>query len=109
MCIGIPMRVLETDGVTALCEGRGERHRLNMLMVGNCPSGSWVLSFLGSAREILTEEDAARTNRALDGLEAALRGDFNFEEHFTDHAGPDREKGAIADLHGGAFHRDDGR
>lgn len=87
MCIGIPMRVLENDGVTALCEGRGERRRLNMLMVGDCPPGSWVLSFLGSAREILTEEDAVRTNHALDGLEAALRGNFNFEEHFPDLAG----------------------
>ena len=84
MCIGIPMRVLETDSITALCEGRGERHRLNMLMVGNCPPGSWVLSSLGSAREILTEEDAARTNRALDGLEAALRGDFDFGDYFPD-------------------------
>lgn len=109
MCIGIPMRVLETDGFTALCEGRGERHRLNMLMVGKCPPGSWVLASLGSAREILTEEDAARTNRALDGLEAALRGDVNFEEHFAGLAGPDREKGSIADLHGGAFYRDNGR
>ena len=84
MCIGIPMRVLETDGITALCEGRGERHRLNMLMVDNCPPGSWVLSSLGSAREILTEEDAARTNRALDGLEAALRGDFDSGNYFPD-------------------------
>lgn len=100
MCIGIPMRVLETDGFTALCEGRGERHRLNMLMVGECPPGSWVLASLGSAREILTEEDAARTNRALDGLEAALRGDLNFEEHFSGLAGPGDRQDNMAGLHG---------
>lgn len=84
MCIGIPMRVLENDGVAALCEGRGERHRLNMLMVGDCPPGSWVLSFLGSAREILTEQDAARINHAIDALEAALRGDPGFEERYSE-------------------------
>ena len=84
MCIGIPMRVLESDGATALCEGRGERQRLNMLMVGNPPEGSWVLSFLGFAREILTEEDAVRINAALDGLEAAVQGDFKIETHFPD-------------------------
>lgn len=89
MCIGIPMRVLEHDGASALCEGRGERRRLNMLMVGECPPGSWVLSFLGSAREILTEEDAARINHAMDALEAALRGDLDFEKHFLDFAARD--------------------
>lgn len=77
MCIGIPMRVLESGEVTALCEGRGERCRINMLMVGICPAGSWVMTFLGAAREILTEEEAARINQTLDELEAVLRGDFN--------------------------------
>lgn len=99
MCIGIPMRVLENDGVTALCEGRGERQRLNMLMVGECPPGSWVLSFLGSAREILSEEEAARTNHALDGLEAALRGDPTFGEYFSGLVGPDDKQDNMAGLH----------
>jgi hydrogenase expression/formation protein HypC len=76
MCIGIPMRVLESSEATALCEGRGEQRRINMLMVGNCPPGSWVMTFLGAAREILTEEDAAEINRTLDELEAVLRGDL---------------------------------
>lgn len=77
MCIGIPMRVLESGEATALCEGRGERQRINMLMVGDCPAGSWVMTFLGSAREILSEEDAAEINRTLDELEAVLRGDLS--------------------------------
>lgn len=80
MCIGVPMRVLESDGCTALCEGRGTRRRLNMLMVGDCPPGSWVLSSLGYARERIGEEDAALINGALDGLEAAAPG-FGSGEH----------------------------
>jgi len=84
MCIGIPMRVLESNGATALCEGRGERRNLNMLMVGDCPPGSWVLSSLGCARDLLTEDDAARINCALDGLQAAMRGDACLERHFAD-------------------------
>jgi hydrogenase expression/formation protein HypC len=75
MCIGIPMRVLESGEATALCEGRGERQRINMLMVGDCPPGSWVMTFLGAARDVLSEEDAAEINRALDEIEAILRGD----------------------------------
>jgi hydrogenase assembly chaperone HypC/HupF len=83
MCIGVPMRVLESDGATALCEGRGGRRRLNMLMVGDCPQGSWVLSSLGYARERIGEGDAARINCVLDELEAATRGDDRFEDGFT--------------------------
>lgn len=75
MCLAIPMRVLESDGVTALCEGRGEQQRINLLMVGDCPPGSWVMAFLGFARQRLEEADAALMNEALDGLEAALRSD----------------------------------
>lgn len=84
MCIGIPMRVLESNGATALCEGRGERRRLNMLMVGDCRPGSWVLSSLGCARDLLTEDEAARINCALDGLQAAARGETGVDRHFTD-------------------------
>ncbi len=76
MCIGIPMRVVESNGASALCEGRNGRERLNMLLVADAPAGSWVLAFLGYARELLTEDDAARINAALDQVEAAVRGEF---------------------------------
>ena len=33
MCIGIPMRVIECDGFTALCEGRGEQRRVNVMLI----------------------------------------------------------------------------
>ncbi len=87
MCIGIPMRVLEGGEVVALCEGRGERQRINMMMVGDCPPGSWVLTFLGAARDRLTEEEAREINQTLDEIEAVLRGDFGFEGRLPDFAG----------------------
>lgn len=77
MCIGIPMRVVESGEIMALCEGRNGRQRVNMLMVGDCPPGSWVLVFLGAARDVLSESDAADINRTLDELEAVLRGGFD--------------------------------
>lgn len=85
MCIGVPMRVVEYGEAMALCEGRSGRQRINMLMVGHCPAGSWVMTFLGMAREILTEEDANHINRTLDELEAVLRGDL----YLADFAGRD--------------------
>lgn len=87
MCIGIPMCVLESGEVTSLCEGRGERRRINMLMVGNCPAGTWVMTFLGTARDILSKEDAADINRTLDELEAMMGGSFDSEEHLRESAG----------------------
>ena len=33
MCIGVPMRVIESDGFTALCERRGERRRVNVMLI----------------------------------------------------------------------------
>ncbi|OGS81705.1 MAG: hypothetical protein A2061_08425 [Gallionellales bacterium GWA2_59_43] len=87
MCIGVPMRVLEHGEVMALCEGRGEFKRINMLLVGDCPPGSWVMTFLGAARNVLSEEDAAEINRALDELESILRGEAVFEGRLPDFTG----------------------
>ncbi len=33
MCIGIPMRVIESDGLMALCEVRGEQRRVNVMLI----------------------------------------------------------------------------
>jgi hydrogenase assembly chaperone HypC/HupF len=93
MCIGFPMRVIEGDGVAAVCEGRGPspgldpgsgrgpstgsgrgaRERIDMLIVGAQPPGTWVLAFHGAARRVLTETEALQTLDALDALGIALQ------------------------------------
>ena len=52
MCIGIPMQVVEPGAETALCEGRGARERINCLLVGAQPPGTWVLTFQGTALRV---------------------------------------------------------
>lgn len=74
MCIGIPLRVIEGDGIAAVCEGRGARARVDMLIVGAQSPGTWVLVFNGAARRVLTETEALRTLDALDALGFALQG-----------------------------------
>lgn len=74
MCIGIPMRVIEGDGIRALCEGRSTREFIDMLIVGAQPPGTWVLTFQGAARRVLTETEALQTLAALDALGIALQG-----------------------------------
>jgi hydrogenase expression/formation protein HypC len=79
MCIGIPMQVVESHGFVARCEGRGETADLNMLLVG-------------SAREVLSADDARKINDALDALEAVMSGDeeVDIDAHFADLAGRER-------------------
>lgn len=75
MCLGIPMRVIEPMGREALCEGRKGRQLVDTALVGAQPEGAWLLTFLGSAREVLTAEAAGQIDRALDALAGALAGD----------------------------------
>jgi hydrogenase assembly chaperone HypC/HupF len=84
MCIGVPMRIVAVEGPVGLCEGRGRSERINLLLVDDAQPGSWVLSFLGTARRLLTEDEAREIDRAIDGLEAAFRGDGDLDGFFSD-------------------------
>lgn len=76
MCIGVPMRIVEVGEGTALCQPRngGEQQRVDTLLVGELPVGSWVLVFLGAAREVLNEETAYQISDALSALDIAMHG-----------------------------------
>ena len=90
MCLGVPVRIIEPGDGVARCTGRNGEETVNMMLVGSQPAGTWVLNFLGSAREVLTEEEAATINMALDGLEAILRGDadIDLDDYFPEHVRP---------------------
>ena len=90
MCIGIPMQVIDIGTGRPWCEGRGRRQQLDMMLVGDAPLGTWVLAFQGSALRVMSADEAARTNDALDALEAVLAGESNLDAYFADLAGPDR-------------------
>lgn len=82
MCIGIPVQVIEDRGLVALCRGRNGDELINMLLVGAQPVGTWVVNFLGSARDVISAEEAAIINSALDGLAAALQGETELDKYF---------------------------
>lgn len=75
MCIGIPMRVTESRPGICRCEGRGESCEVDMALVGDQPVGGWVLVQSGVARDVLDDARAHQVDRALDALEAAMRGE----------------------------------
>lgn len=74
MCLGVPMQVVETHGLLALCTADGRSETVDMALVGSQPRGAWVLVFLGAAREVLDADSAARIGRALDGLRSLMAG-----------------------------------
>ncbi|MCG7923398.1 MAG: HypC/HybG/HupF family hydrogenase formation chaperone [Candidatus Thiodiazotropha lotti] len=84
MCIGIPMQVVSTEGTTALCRGMGESRRVDTLLVGDQPVGSWLLVFLNSAREVLSEQRAEQISQALQALDLALSGESELDHLFAD-------------------------
>ncbi len=75
MCLGLPMRIVETDGMSALVEGRGERRRVSLLLVGDLPVGTALLVHTTTAVRVLDEDELPLLERALDGLLAAMGGE----------------------------------
>ncbi len=84
MCLGIPVRVLRVEGAHAICVGRNGEVRLDTLLVGDVEPGTWLLDYLGAAREVIDEARALQIDRALDGLQAALDGSSDLDGFFDD-------------------------
>lgn len=75
MCLGLPMTIVETDGVSALCEFRGERRRVSMLLLSNPPVGTKVLVHIDTAIRLLDVAEARLIADAIEGLTAVLGGE----------------------------------
>jgi hydrogenase expression/formation protein HypC len=86
MCVGIPALVLEDGDFVTRCRTRNGEEQINLMLTGPQPAGTWLLTFLGSAREVITEQDARQIDQALDGLSAIMSGE---EEIDVDHYFPD--------------------
>ncbi len=91
MCLSIPMRVVEWDdeeGFFAWVErGEGEslrRERVNMMLIGAQPVGTWILASLGLAKEIIDDENRALIEDALAALDESLHGNYDPSRHFAD-------------------------
>jgi len=75
MCLGLPMTIVETDGVSALCEFRGELRRVSVLLLSRPPVGAKVLVFVDTAIRLLDDEEARLIADAIEGVSAALNGE----------------------------------
>ena len=84
MCVGVPLQVLSCDDQIAVCAADGRRERLNIMLVGAQPIGTWLLAFQGSAIRVLTEDEALQTRTALGALNAAMDGSADLDVFFAD-------------------------
>lgn len=91
------MQVIEQRDLMALCRGRGREEMVNTMLIGPQEPGTWILNFIGSAREVLSEAEAKQTNDALDALEQIMNsdGEVDVDTYFADLADPNRKPGSL--------------
>ena len=84
MCLGVPMQVSGFNGDYAICERDGEHYLIDTQLVGKPQRGDWLLTFLDTAREIISPEHAAQIQDALQALTLTLPGETNIDHLFAD-------------------------
>ena len=73
MCIGIPMQVRQGGFGYATCEGMGMTREVDTLLVGEQPPGTWLLVFINSAREVLSESEAKKIIDAVTAVDSLMQ------------------------------------
>lgn len=75
MCLGIPMQILALDGIAGRArDHQGAETLIDLSLTGPLAPGTWVLTFLGAAREVLDPGEARQIAAALDGLARLMQG-----------------------------------
>lgn len=74
MCVGIPMRILSVDGIVATASDETSTHTIDLSLTPDVQPGQWVLTFLGTAREPIGEDEARKIMAALKGLRSIMSG-----------------------------------
>lgn len=88
MCLGIPMQVVEVGQGYAVCRGRSaEISRVDTMLLEHVQPGQWLMTFLGSAREVMDELQAEQVNSALNALAAVASGVADVDVYFADLVG----------------------
>jgi hydrogenase expression/formation protein HypC len=80
------MRVLRVDGIAAhATEGPGAPETLvDLSLTGPVAPGTWVLTHLGAAREVLDPDTAAQIAEAVEALRAVMGGAHDLGSAFAD-------------------------
>jgi len=74
MCVGLPMQILSVEGIAAEATGDEGQRLIDLSLTGPLAPGTWVLTHLGCAREVISAQEAQIINDALRGLRAVMDG-----------------------------------
>ena len=74
MCIGIPMQVIGVDGILGIATDGRASHKIDLSLTGPVEPGTWVLTFLGAARDVMTEDEARKASAAVGALQDIMSG-----------------------------------
>ena len=72
MCLGIPGRIIETDGLTATVDVGGSRKQASLMLLEGARLGDYVIVHAGFAIEKVDEEEALKTLEMIDELIRAM-------------------------------------
>jgi hydrogenase expression/formation protein HypC len=61
MCLGVPARVLETDGELATVDVGGAQREVSLMLLTGVAPGDWVILHAGFAIQKLDPEEAEKT------------------------------------------------
>ncbi|MGY3621676.1 HypC/HybG/HupF family hydrogenase formation chaperone [Bradyrhizobium sp. USDA 10063] len=86
MCLGLPMTIIETDGMSALCQYGNEQRRVSVMLLSEPPVGGKVLVCIDTAVRLLNDDEARLLGDALAGIDAALNG-HDCDRFFADLTG----------------------
>ncbi|UCF81270.1 MAG: HypC/HybG/HupF family hydrogenase formation chaperone [Acidobacteriota bacterium] len=71
MCLGVPMRIVEIQGVDAVAELGNVRRRVRLDFVEDARPGEYVIVHVGFAIERLDEKEALETLSLFEAMGAA--------------------------------------
>lgn len=84
MCIGIPMQVIRCEGLEALCQGQNAQEWVDVSLVGQQAHGTWLLIFLGAAREVMEPANAKQILDAVSAMQLIMQGENQIDHLFDD-------------------------
>jgi hydrogenase expression/formation protein HypC len=73
MCLGIPMQIMEINGLIAVAEVNGVKRDIGLELVENPQIGDYVIVHAGFAIEKLNQEEAEETIRLLEEYRIAAQ------------------------------------
>lgn len=75
MCVGLPLLIHAVNGIAANAKNGLHEETIDLSLTPDARAGDWVLTHLGSAREVISSDEAEKITAALAGLRAVMEGE----------------------------------